>query len=189
MSEKKRNGRENGGRVSRRGALAAAGAAAVAAVAAGNVSAGDKGERAGTFDPNKLTFADCVERVRKAAGEGGLEKGKIVTSHDRGVKKALESLQCKNLPGGFKKYQLPIFFDGGPGAHFFVSVGHPEASVPRHSHNEGDALRYIISGSIVYDGKELSAGDWMFLPKGAPYSFTVGKHGVMMFYCYQCCCK
>jgi hypothetical protein len=31
--------------------------------------------------------------------------------------------------------------------------------------------------------KELSAGDWMFIPEGQPYSFEVGRVGAIV-----CCC-
>jgi hypothetical protein len=49
-------------------------------------------------------------------------------------------------------------------------------------------VRFIISGSIKYNGIELTAGDWMFVPKGEEYEFTVGPLGASMAYCYQCCC-
>ena len=49
-------------------------------------------------------------------------------------------------------------------------------------------MRIILAGSIIYEGKELTGGDWMFIPKGQPYAMRVGKTGVIICYCYQCCC-
>lgn len=60
--------------------------------------------------------------------------------------------------------------------------------MPNHSHDEGDGFRFIVSGSILFDGRELHAGDWMFIPKGKTYSFKVGRSGVGICYCYACCC-
>jgi hypothetical protein len=60
--------------------------------------------------------------------------------------------------------------------------------VPKHSHDEGDGIRIIMSGSIIYDGHELSGGDWMFIPKGVAYDFKVGPMGAALCYCYCCCC-
>jgi quercetin dioxygenase-like cupin family protein len=68
----------------------------------------------------------------------------------------------------------------------FISVAAPNVKVPEHTHNEGAGLRFIASGSITYKDTELNAGDWMYIPKGAKYSFQVGALGATMFYCYHC---
>jgi hypothetical protein len=34
-----------------------------------------------------------------------------------------------------------------------------------------------MSDSIIFDGRELTAGDWMHIPKGVRYSFKVGPKG------------
>ena len=70
----------------------------------------------------------------------------------------------------------------------FISVGNPGTKVPRHIHKEGDGIRFIAGGSIIYNGQELVAGDWMFIPKGEAYEFQVGPYGATMGYCYACCC-
>jgi hypothetical protein len=175
---------EGGGEVSRRDVLIAVGA-----VAATTMTGGDAGAAEEKFNPNKCTFAQGIERIKKAIeGADGFGRRKIVTSRDPGVDKILDKLRVTNVPGGFTKYHLPVFFEGGPGAQFFISVGAPNTEVPRHSHDEGDGMRFIVAGSIVYEGKELTSGDWMFIPKGQPYSMKVGRAGVTVFYCYQCCC-
>ncbi len=66
------------------------------------------------------------------------------------------------LPEGITKWQLPFYMEGG---QFFVTTAKAGVEVAEHSHDD-DGVRFIISGSIIYDGIELGAGDWMFLPKG-----------------------
>jgi hypothetical protein len=183
MSEVTKDQATSGADITRRAALATAGGLAVAAVTGGAAGGAEK------FNPNKMTFAEGIERIKKALQTvPAFHHGKIVTSRDEGADKLRELLMVSNIPTGFTKYQLPVFFERGPGAQFFISIGAPDVEVPMHSHDEGDGMRFIASGSVIYDGKELSAGDWMFIPKKQPYSMKVGKNGVTMYYCYQCCC-
>jgi hypothetical protein len=138
------------------------------------------------FKPNSMTFNQGADRVKSAIANAGIKmEGKIITSRDKELTGLLESLEVKNIPSNFKKWQLPFIFDR---SQLYVSVGAPEAKVPEHSHDEGDGIRFIVSGSINYKGLELTAGDWMFIPKGSRYSFDVGRFGATMFYCYSCCC-
>ncbi len=180
MADEPKDVQASGGDVSRRSVLVASGAVAAAVMTGGATGAAQE-----KFEPNKLTFAACIERIRKVAGK---PTGKIVTSRDEGMDRILDALRVTNIPAGFTKYQLPVAIEGGPGAQFFVSIGAPNTEVAKHSHNEGDGLRFIVSGSIIYDGKELTSGDWMFIPKGQQYSMKVGKTGATLFYCYSCCC-
>jgi hypothetical protein len=139
------------------------------------------------FKPNAVTFKQGIERIQNAVKSSGLQlSGNIVTSRDPAVRKAADALKVTNVPEGFKKWQLPVYMDGP--SQFFISIGAPDLRVPAHSHDEGDGIRFIIGGSILYEGKELTEGDWMFIPKGKPYQFQVGPGGVSMCYCYQCCC-
>ena len=140
------------------------------------------------FNANKFTFEEGLKKIRDALAKHHMSdiQSKIVTSKDPGVDKVLSDLETKNVPSGFKKWQLPVYQDGP--TQLFISVGAPNADVPEHSHDEGDGFRYVASGSILYKGHELSAGDWMFIPKAAKYSIKIGKMGATMFYCHQCCC-
>ncbi|HLE25967.1 MAG TPA: cupin domain-containing protein [Thermodesulfobacteriota bacterium] len=139
------------------------------------------------FDPNRLTFEQGIERIQKAIKKSGVEiEGRIVTSRDEGMFKLRELLRTDNKPNGFQKYQLPVALRCE--SQMFLTVAEPGAKAPRHAHKEGDGIRFIVAGSIIYDGKELTSNDWMFIPAGAPYSFEVGPHGATMFYCYCCCC-
>lgn len=138
------------------------------------------------FKPNSMTFAEGVRRLQTAASSAGLAADKILTSRDNPVQHAVKNLMVTNVPAGFTKWQLPVYLDG-PSQQFF-SYAAPNTNVPEHSHDEGDGLRIILSGSITYNGVELQEGDWMYIPKGSPYSFKVGPRGAGMFYCYECCC-
>jgi len=89
-----------------------------------------------------------------------------------------------SVPEGFQKWQLPFYLEGG---QFFITTAGPNLEVGEHAHDD-DGVRFIISGSIFYDGIELGQGDWMYLPKGQRYGFRTGPAGALMWYCYRCCC-
>jgi len=140
------------------------------------------------FNPNAMSLAACLQHLHQVTKAAGLdiEQG-ITTSQDPGVKKVLKSLEVSNIPTGFVKVQLPVAFDGPTTT--YMSFGAARTKVPLHSHDEGAGIRVIMFGSIKYKGRKLTAGDWMYIPKGVPYEFEVGNMGVGMFYCYACCCR
>ena len=140
------------------------------------------------FNPNKFSFEEGIKRVDEALQSIEFDmNAQIFTSRDEVAHALTRNLLTDNIPDGFHKWQLPLYFQE-PGAQIFFSVSGPGVSVDEHSHDEGPGLRIIISGSINYKGQELSSGDWMYIPAGKPYSFDVGDLGVVMCYCYQCCC-
>lgn len=139
------------------------------------------------FDPNQVTFEEGAARVRAVADRLGLlDRRQVLTSRDPEALEATRLLTVSNVPGGFTKWQLPVLLERP--SQLFVTVAAPGAAVEEHSHDEGDGIRFIAGGSIVFEGFELSAGDWMFIPAGARYSFKVGALGAVMCYCYCCCC-
>jgi hypothetical protein len=139
------------------------------------------------FKPNAMTFQQGLQRIQGAVQASGLKVGSaIITSRDPAARKAMDALQVTNVPSGFKKWQLPVSFDKP--TQLFISVGAPDIDVPEHSHDEGDGIRFIMGGSVLYNGVELTEGDWMFIPKGAKYSMRTGRIGVIVCYCYECCC-
>jgi hypothetical protein len=142
--------------------------------------------KAGGFDPNQVTFDEGIERLRQAVDRAKLDTSRIVTSRDREVQTAENMLGVTAIPGGFTKWQLPVYLDSP--AQLYISVGQPNVEVPEHSHDDGDGIRFMVAGSIIYEGKELTAGDWMFVPAGSKYSFRVGRFGATMCYCYCCSC-
>jgi len=139
------------------------------------------------FNPNQVTFEQGVERIRAAVEKVGLDASGILTSRDKPVREAARLLAVKNVPdGGFHKWQLPVYLEEP--SQLFITVAEPGAEAPEHSHDEGDGIRFIVSGSIHFDGKELTAGDWMYVPAKRRYSFKVGNLGAVMCYCYCCSC-
>jgi hypothetical protein len=138
------------------------------------------------FDPNRHSFQACIARIEKAIKAARLKTARrIVTSKDKGIPDIMGgALKVTNVPKGFMKWQLPVYMKEP--THLFVSVAQPGAKSPVHSHNDGDGLRFIATGSIRYGDKELSAGDWMYIPARAKYSFQTGPVGAVMFYCYSC---
>jgi hypothetical protein len=145
------------------------------------------------FDPNRNSFAFCVERIQDAVRRVGLQAdkaglqhgGRVITSRDENAVQLTRELEVGNVPDGFTKWQLPFFLNEP--AHMFMTVAQPGAEAPSHSHDEGTlGIRLIVSGSIIHEGKELTAGDWMVIPAGTRYSFRAGQLGAVMFYCYQC---
>jgi quercetin dioxygenase-like cupin family protein len=138
------------------------------------------------FDPNRLPFRACIARIDRAIKAARLKTaGRIITSKDKGIPEVMgKALKVTNVPKGFVKWQLPLYMKQA--THLFVSVAEPGAKAPPHSHNDGDGIRFIAGGSITYKGKELTAGDWMYIPAGAKYSFETGPIGAVMFYCYSC---
>jgi redox-sensitive bicupin YhaK (pirin superfamily) len=139
------------------------------------------------FDPNQLTCDEGLKRIERGSEQAVIKlERRILTSKDEDVAKLTSVLKVSNIPEGFQKWQLPVYLDSP--SQLFISTAAPGSTVPKHMHREGDGIRFIISGSIFYNGQELTAGDWMFIPAGHAYSFDVGKFGVTMCYCYCCCC-
>lgn len=139
------------------------------------------------FNPNVLTFDEGIERLNRILKKEGLDpQHHITTSRDEGMEHLQKVLKITNVPNGFQKWMLPVYLTGA--SQLYISMAEPNAEVPLHSHDEGDGIRVMISGSIIYNGKELTAGDWMYIPKGAQYSMKVGPLGALMCYCYRCCC-
>ena len=139
------------------------------------------------FRPNSLTFEEGLKRIHEANKKLDFDPNKkIVTSREKVAEELRDALRTDNIPDGFIKWQLPLAM--AKPTQLFISVGLPGTKVPSHSHDDGAGIRFIASGSVIYDGQELTAGDWMYIPKGAEYSIEVGKFGATMFYCYECCC-
>jgi hypothetical protein len=151
------------------------------------------------FNPNRLTRADGVKRIQSALSKTGVKIGrKVITSRDRDMVELRKALAVTNVPSGFQKYQLPVTLrctslasatdTDADGVQFFVTMAQPDAKVSQHSHDEGAGLRFIAGGSILYKNQQLTAGDWMYIPKGAKYELQVGPQGALICYCYCCCC-
>ena len=152
-----------------------------------NVLAIDEIPLVNTFQPNDSSFEDGLLVIEEAYKKVGfIPDGKIMTSKDEIAEKLKSALYGVKTPDGFDKWMLPFSL---PGATFFVTVGQPFAIVPPHAHKKGSGVKFIVSGSILYGNKELTSGDWMYVPQGAEYSFNVGPAGVTIISGYKDCCS
>src|SRR5215203_537234 len=121
------------------------------------------------FDPNQTTFSEGLERIKRGLSKAKVKlEGRILTSRDKDVLKVTTLLQAENVPDGVQKWQLPIHLNAP--SQLFISTAAANTKVPSHAHRDGDGIRFIVSGSITYGDVELTAGDWMFIPKGKAYS-------------------
>ena len=124
-----------------------------------------------------------IRRVRAALKKHRIDlKGRVFTSRDPGMDLVRLRLKREATPDGFEQWQLPVTLEGP--AFFFVTVAAPGAVLPEHAHAR-DLFRIVISGSIYVNGHELKPGDWMFVPKGIPYSYSAPFNpGAITYHCY-----
>ncbi|MGE5049056.1 MAG: hypothetical protein ACM3PC_10830 [Deltaproteobacteria bacterium] len=148
--------------------------------------AGTSRERDTTYwDPNRVSFDKGRPYVEQQLRKARLDPdAAIMTSRDPKAIKAKGLLKTLNSPPGFEKWQLPFSFFHP--TNFYVTVGKPGSRVPSHSHDEGAGMRFILDGSITFNGKRLGPGDWVYIPKGMAYRFTVGRRGVTLLADYAC---
>jgi quercetin dioxygenase-like cupin family protein len=133
-----------------------------------------------TFEPHEMDLETGQQRLQAALSEAGLDLNRgIITSRDPQVQKIREKLRIERGPGGGDLWQLPVILRN---ALIFLSVHQPNATVPEHQHAAGTVFRMVISGSIISGGTELTAGEWMYVPKGQPYSFQAGSQGATLLY-------
>ena len=138
------------------------------------------------FNPNQVSFYQGAIRVDSVVRKLGVDlRKKVLTSRDPEAQELRKLLPVTNVPKGFTKYQLPFVLSD---SQLFVTHAPAGAKVAEHSHDEGDGVRFIAQGSVIYKGTELAEGDWMFIPKGVRYSLEIGARGAVMCYCYCCCC-
>ena len=132
------------------------------------------------FVPQELTFEQGSERIREALRKAEVDiENTIVTSRDPWAERLREELRMTNQPSGVAMWQLPVVLNQ---SLLFLQVLEPGAQVPEHEHVRAAVFRLVISGSIHYDGKELTAGDWMYVPRGQSYSFSAGSAGATVMY-------
>jgi quercetin dioxygenase-like cupin family protein len=126
-----------------------------------------------------------IWRVKSALSEAGIDMAKtLLTSRHPAVVSLVEKLTTEGMPKGFTQNQLPILFSG-ENMMYFVTSGMPGAVFPEHSHKRDDGLRLVIAGSIFYGETQLVVGDWMYVPRGASYSFVAGEQGCTLFHVYS----
>jgi hypothetical protein len=71
----------------------------------------------------------------------------------------------------------------GAGRFFqWMSRIDPNTTIPGHKHpleKLGD-MKVVITGSLTFQGRELSAGDWLWVPSGEAYTFSSGDRGAIL---------
>ncbi|MCG8088240.1 MAG: hypothetical protein JAY62_00670 [Candidatus Thiodiazotropha endolucinida] len=141
--------------------------------------------RAFAFDARKKEYSMVELRVmgiyRESYSIEELRERKfdlsgVVTSFD-GVSKRAEKELTIDAPfaEGIRKWQLPIDVMG---FRIISTVFPPNTTVLPHVHSElksgikSGGFRIVVKGSITFEGKKYSPGDWFFIPNGVPYTFT-----------------
>lgn len=127
-----------------------------------------------------------VLRVKNALKEAGLDgDNEIITSRHPKALNLREKLRREGvLPPEFDQWQLPVTLKTG-NLMVMLTVGHPNAKLPTHNHPNDAAFRVVAQGSLFYEGQELTVCDWMYVPKGMTYTYTVGPLGVVTICVYH----
>lgn len=122
--------------------------------------------------------------VDVALEKRNLSLDRILTSRDVGIDMARYELR-KPQPAGWQSWQLPVYIRSKV-TFYFLQVAQPGAILPEHEH-EVAQFRIVISGELLYNGIELKGGDWIYTPKGAKYTLSVGTNPArpcIILYCY-----
>ena len=115
-----------------------------------------------------------VKTVKQALRNHGVDDSKIYTSKDAAVVAALADTNlARTMPNGFEQSMIPVVLHNR--VVVFTTSGPGGQSVPSHSHN-ADLFRVITSGTAIYNGISLSAGDWMFVPANEAYSLEASSN-------------
>ena len=122
-----------------------------------------------------------ARRIREVLLRHGFEPGQILTSRDKGMEEVVNELKRTNMPPGVEQWQLPVAIAG---TFAFRTVAEPDAVIPDHSHR-ANLFRVVVSGTAIYRDVELTAGDWMLVPKGKSYSLrAAGNPGFSINHMY-----
>lgn len=65
---------------------------------------------------------------------------------------------------------------------FYIKKFKKGLKTPKHVH-DSPSFRYVLSGKIKINSKTYSPGDWVFVPRGVPYSFEALKDSEAMEAC------
>ena len=143
-----------------------------------------------------FTMLPCVagiENTNDAAGlASAVASGTFVTSRDPSVTAATVSLRQLEQHAETGEGVTHSFFPFAPrmpvtdieDGRFFAQLARiaPDTKIPAHTHDLEKLADYklVISGSIFGNGRELTAGDWIWAPAGDSYNFTVGEQGALL---------
>lgn len=114
-----------------------------------------------------------LELVLGALGGGSIRE--VVSSKDPRLARFAGELG--RLAEEARRWEPP--FSGDEDLLTSVTVAGPEADIGPTMHLDGDAVRFVLSGSVLFRGKELGPGDWLLIPAGKGYRLRVGYRGVI----------
>ncbi len=119
---------------------------------------------------------DYLIRLELALAAIGKEPlAEIVTSRDPRLAGQASALSA--LADEVRGWTPP--FSGDEEMQTCVTITGPGGDIGPTLHLDGDAVRFILSGSTWFGGVELTPGDWMFIPAGCAYRLRVGHRGVI----------
>ncbi|ATQ44286.1 cupin domain-containing protein [Caulobacter mirabilis] len=113
--------------------------------------------------------------IRRASQGGELMEAMSLAPVDMTQMEGLAKLVAADYQKGFVVKVL--FSSAEPPMSLTYSWFKPGFPLPRHSHS-ADCLYYVISGEMRMGEDALGAGDCMFVPAGALYTFETGPQGV-----------
>lgn len=99
----------------------------------------------------------------------------VVTSRDARLVSCASELQ--ELASDVRQWRPP--FGSQEDLVTTVLIAGPGGEIGPTLHLDGDAVRFVLSGSARFNGVDLGPGDWMFIPAGTGYRMTVGPQGVI----------
>jgi mannose-6-phosphate isomerase-like protein (cupin superfamily) len=99
----------------------------------------------------------------------------VISSKD--ARLSAQTSQLAKLADDARRWQPP--FGGDADLLTSVTVAGPGADIGPTLHLDGDAVRFVLSGSVWFRGKELGPGDWLLIPAGTGYRLRVGYRGVI----------
>jgi hypothetical protein len=113
-------------------------------------------------------------KVDAALKKFKLDLDQILTSRSPAIELVRHELARQDMPAGWLAWQIPVYIRQDV-TNFFIQVAQPGSILPQHAHGAAQ-FRIVISGSLLYNGIELKGGDWIYTPKDAKYSLSVGTN-------------
>ena len=143
-----------------------------------------------------FTVLPCVannENTDDAIGlSSAVASGTFVTSRDPRVTAEPVSLgqleqhveTGEGVTHGFFPFAPRMPLTNAGDGRFFAWLARiaPDTKIPHHTHDLEKLADYklVISGSIFGNGRELTAGDWIWASAGESYNFTAGEQGALL---------
>lgn len=128
----------------------------------------------GTRDAHAAFTGDKITIFRASEGKELLEAMHFAPMDDVQISGLTRLVEASYQDG----YVVKVLFSsealGMSLTYSWFKKGFP---LPRHSHS-ADCLYYVISGEIHYGTEVLMAGDVLFVPARALYTFETGEAGV-----------